>query len=565
MKINFRKEQGTVLMLVVVSAFIMSIVGMGTINLMGLQEIQARAELDVVRVGHVADAGIEYGLVWISSNCTAEKYKLFPENINKNFEPLYIGRYSVGANGYCDVSIVPDMTLNTQDGWVNKDENYSSLKGAYTLTSTATIVVNHAMLTTQHKSIRVMLEKKDGHFKKVAAPPPIGNQTNTLLFNGRVLIAGGDNGSKSAVDALGDNTLDTAREYDPISDSYTPYDPMAHKREKHTATALTSGSRVGHILIVGGAEYRAGHMTTDDQREAELYDPVTHKFSPVGSMTEGRSCHSTVMLDSGELLVMGGFAGENQDNPHSTAELFNPNSLSFSPTLIDMGSARHCFHGLRLKSGDVFLAGGRDANEKTDATRDCRIFLKDSYSFKPAGNLLQPRSDPAMIELHDGTVLIAGGWYYDEKTDKSITFNSAEIYNPSRNRHYYTEDRDTNNQTYMHQPRADIFFGELPNKKILIVGGTYTDEYDDWQICTTAEIYDPETGRFTQTDSPVVPRRAENNAMVKLQNGDLLLVGGWNGNDVGEPVSAAEVYSLDISVDKQANTYTEGPVDRNPS
>lgn len=83
-------NRGTVLMLVVVSAFIMSIVGLGTINLMGLQEIQARAELDVVRAGHIADAGLELGMVWISSNCTARQYKRYPENISGTFDPIII-------------------------------------------------------------------------------------------------------------------------------------------------------------------------------------------------------------------------------------------------------------------------------------------------------------------------------------------------------------------------------------------------------------------------------------------------------------------------------------------
>lgn len=431
------------------------------------------------------------------------------------------------------------------------------------------------MVTTQHKSVRVVLEKLDGHFELVKSLPdgPRGSQTNTLLYDGKVLIAGGDNGKTiTGIDALGKSTLDTAYVYNPYDDSYSPTgNLMMCPREKHTATALTSDGLEGHILIVGGAAYNGvtHEMDTGDQATAELYDPdpLSRKFSNTAQMKQsnGRVCHAAVMLTSGKVLIMGGFAGEDQGHPHASAELFDPLTELFELVPDGMVVGRHCFHAIvlesELESGNVFIAGGRDGY---DATDDCRIYDESENKFQSAGTLMEPRSDPAMIQLKDGTILIAGGWNTDSNGNVS-TSNTAEIYNPETRAHYYTYDRigEGNPRTFMQEVRCDIFFGELPNGKILIAGGV---DFDDKKnpMCVTAELYDPVTGCFTPTDSPNVRRRAENNAMVKLKNGDLLLVGGWNGENRSQSVQQTEVYSLDISTTKQVNSYAEGPVVRQP-
>src|SRR5205807_1930810 len=83
--------------------------------------------------------------------------------------------------------------------------------------------------------------------------------TATLLRNGKVLIAGGFDGSGS---------LDSAEIYDPATDTFVATGGMSSKRGDFTATLLASGK----LLVAGGEGSSA-------LSSAEVYDPETGKFS----------------------------------------------------------------------------------------------------------------------------------------------------------------------------------------------------------------------------------------------------------------------------------------------
>jgi len=116
--------------------------------------------------------------------------------------------------------------------------------------------------------------------------------TATLLTDGRVLIAGG-------------NDLATAELYDYKTGSFSPTGVIGIQRSGHTATLLPSGM----VLIAGGSD-----------STAELYDPSTGLFGPTGGMEIGRSRHSAVLLQDGKVLVTGGGTRP----PLASAELYQP-------------------------------------------------------------------------------------------------------------------------------------------------------------------------------------------------------------------------------------------------
>jgi len=70
--------------------------------------------------------------------------------------------------------------------------------------------------------------------------------TATLLPNGKVLVAGGDDG---------DNT--SAELYDPVAGTWSSTGSLNHPRVFHTATLLNSGL----VLAVGGPERAARKRT----------------------------------------------------------------------------------------------------------------------------------------------------------------------------------------------------------------------------------------------------------------------------------------------------------------
>ena len=68
---------------------------------------------------------------------------------------------------------------------------------------------------------------------------------------------------------------------------------------------------------------------------------------------------------------------------------------------------------------------------------------------------------------------------------------------------------------------------------MLIAGG-----YDGVNALSSAELYDPVTGKFSVTGSMTVPRWRQ--AEARLLNGDVLIAGGANS---GAAISSAETYS----------------------
>lgn len=559
-----KNNRGTILMLVVVSAFIMSIVGLGSINLMGLQEIQARAEADVVRANRMADAGIEMGKVWISTACTAEEFKRFPENVKENFNPIHLGRFVLGEKGYFEVSIIP-LAENLKPGFIVSTDSFRSIKGSYIISSTGT-VSSGGMTAMQHKSVQVYLERTIKH--KILKPMPgkRGSQTCTLLFDGSVLIAGGDNGNVVRDDscALGEHTLNTAILYSQAPEGYTPVGNMNCEREKHTATALTTTALAGNVLIVGGARYNSADDTLHSDgllRRAEIYDPITRTFALTGTMQAptGRSCHCATILPDGRVLITGGVPNNDHSNPLDTAELFNPATQTFDWTKDSFGSqtrmsvTRHCFPTVLLPDGRVFISGGGTSDD--DITDQCDVYDPVTNTFTSVGTMRSKRADHAAILLKNGKVLIAGGFDGNHKST-----NLTEIYDPEHNSFDWTRDA-ANHQTKMHIARNDLFFFDFMDGKVLIVGGAHTGG-SDYEACATAEVYDPDTGTFTLVPDLFTGRRAENNCAVRMRNGDISIFGGWNGNLAQISVAEAEQYTREIESKKVSNSYIEGPVIR---
>jgi len=111
-----------------------------------------------------------------------------------------------------------------------------------------------------------------------------------------------------------------------------------------------TGALGGKVLITGGGDNHTPSNT------AEVYNPQTGTFSPVGSMSTPRTLQAATLLPNGQVLVAGGQSSETDFL--NSAELFNPATASFSPTG-KMINVQIAASATTLDNGIVLIAGGR--------------------------------------------------------------------------------------------------------------------------------------------------------------------------------------------------------------
>jgi len=138
----------------------------------------------------------------------------------------------------------------------------------------------------------------------------------TLLPNGDVLIAGGYSGAAYWEDEsklqgnVDSGVLDSAEIYNPVTGTFTCIDgatkvltckpSMANARAGHSATIFASGPLAGEVLLAGGMGAKASTVNRQNPpsalASAELFDPVSNKFTATGSMVSQHAFHSALLL-----------------------------------------------------------------------------------------------------------------------------------------------------------------------------------------------------------------------------------------------------------------------------
>jgi hypothetical protein len=180
--------------------------------------------------------------------------------------------------------------------------------------------------------------------------------TATLLKNGYVLIAGGNDGS----------IVNTAELFNPVAGTFTATGTMTDSRENHTAALIVTGSNSGDVLIAGGIDAAGNVLQT-----AELYSPTAGNFAATGTMTHARYLHTATQLSTGNILITGGEDGTG--TVLATAEVYNPVAATFRQ-VGTMTTARALHTAVLItsgpKKGSVLIAGGIDNAGKTLGTAE---------------------------------------------------------------------------------------------------------------------------------------------------------------------------------------------------
>jgi uncharacterized protein (TIGR03437 family) len=245
--------------------------------------------------------------------------------------------------------------------------------------------------------------------------------TATLLADGRVLVAGGLDPSKTLSTAAAGTAA--AEIYDPKTGTFTQTGSLSADRFFHTATLLQDG----RVLVAGGEQGTYQARTLHDLRSAEIFDPATGQFSSTGAMQFPRVQHFAILLASGKVLV--GCSGFNSQFAES-AELFDPATGTFALTGSMSAPRNFGATATLLSSGQVLVAGGDLTVTATGSTstNSADLYNPVTGAFSPTGSMVSTRRDHTATALFDGRVLVTGG--YANVIGGGTPLNSAELYTP---------------------------------------------------------------------------------------------------------------------------------------
>ena len=199
-----------------------------------------------------------------------------------------------------------------------------------------------------------------------------------------------------------------------------------------------------------------------------------------------------------------------------------------------MTTARYFHTATLLSDGRVLIAGGdishghhgSVAGFPLQTLSSAELYDPSTGTFTATGNMTTPRGGHMATLLPNGTVLIAGGGIAGKYGSLATTaLASAELYDPSTGAFSSMPDMTT--------ARFSAIATALQNGKILIVGG-----WDGMELLNSAELYDPSTGTFTVTGN-MTAESADTATL--LPSGKVLIT---RGNPEGPPpfVSSADLY-----------------------
>jgi len=233
-----------------------------------------------------------------------------------------------------------------------------------------------------------------------------------VLPNGRGLVEGGL--------GTGGVVVGTAELFNPKKNTWAPAGNLAVARVGHTATLLPNGT----VLVAGGCTASGCGTTT---ATSEIYNPATNSWSVTGSLTLARALHSTVLLNTGKLLAIGGLAGV----PTTSCEFYDPAAGTWS-NAASTNQARYLNGTSVLPDGKVLVSGGVITRYPMNSAE---LYDPASNTWSLTGNLTTGRYAHTSTLLGDGTVLLAGGEGQEISCGKDCTgyipTAAAEIYNES--------------------------------------------------------------------------------------------------------------------------------------
>lgn len=486
--------------------------------------------------------------------------------------------------------LIAGGALNGASGGIAQAELYDPVAGTFTSAGTmvtgrflhtATLLANGTVLVTGGQAGGTLLASAE-----IYAPPttsnPSGNwtavgslgtartaHTATLLPNGNVLVAGGQDSTFSA-------TAST-EQFSPASKTFSAGHAMLSARAYHTATArggsvyLIGGfgpsGEVKQTDVFGGAWFSAGASLNDarDSHTAtllpngdilvaggedaaqvgttsvEVLGAATGTFSVKASMSSGRLYHMATLLPNGDVFVTGGLHYSPSFAVLTSSEIFDPLFATPTAALLASTLENHTATPVTgiLQIPSVLVAGG-DTGGAFVGTAATMFFSPSANALSAGPSMTTARFMHTATPLPGGAVLMVGG------QNAALPIGTAEVFTPAQlgfncppplgRRCFLTvipaAFRATAGApvTGRYQHTATY----IPSiNKVLIAGGLASTTGGGLGGTSAAELYDPATDSFAATGSMVFDRYAHTATLVSIGGHDkVLITGGWSNAQV---------------------------------
>ena len=202
---------------------------------------------------------------------------------------------------------------------------------------------------------------------------------------------------------------------------------------------------------------------------SSVVSPRAGTWIATGTMRTPRSGYTAVRLLDGRVLVAGGYIGGQPDNPITSAEVFDPETGTWSATG-NMVKPRAGFPATLLRDGKV-LVGDRDDPAANNSATGAEVYDPATGIWAVTRKMVwDVAGDAKATLLRDGKVLVTG-------------VHGVELYDPDSET--WTAAGEMNALPAQH---AAVL---LPDGKVLVVKGDH--------LAPAAESYDPATGTWSAT------------------------------------------------------------------